>query len=174
MSNNLLKPPMSKPTKLAKKNIIPEKRSPRVMASADKRPPAEKISKKPAPERKSRVAVEGLKRKQGEIEIKESNKAKRAVEEKKISEAEEVFYNIVMRLMDHSGMGDVLWFKVGEDLGRFSINELCLITGMKCLSNAKFDNDDDAVKLGLLHMIFCIPFAMKIDPKYFALADNLE
>ncbi|GMN62467.1 hypothetical protein TIFTF001_031530 [Ficus carica] len=46
------------------------------------------------------------------------------------------------------------------------------------LSNAKFDNDDNVVKLGLLYMIFCIPLAnvnsVKIDPKYFALADNLE
>ncbi|GMN54977.1 hypothetical protein TIFTF001_024101 [Ficus carica] len=46
------------------------------------------------------------------------------------------------------------------------------------LSNVKFDNDDDAVKVGLLYMIFYIPLAnansMKIDPKYFALADNLE
>ncbi|GMN63668.1 hypothetical protein TIFTF001_032732 [Ficus carica] len=50
---------------------------------------AEKISKKPAPESERRVAEEGLKRKHGEIEVKESKKAKRAVEEK-ISEAEEV------------------------------------------------------------------------------------
>ncbi|GMN39837.1 hypothetical protein TIFTF001_009058 [Ficus carica] len=120
------------------------------------------------------------------------------------------FHNIVMRLTDHLGIGDALWFEVGEDLGRFFINELCLITSMKCvgsthlalvvnnrlmtryfsplkgvsrehlelqLSNANFDNDDDAVKLSLLYMIFCIPLAnansVKIDPKYFALADNL-
>ncbi|GMN68962.1 hypothetical protein TIFTF001_038010 [Ficus carica] len=115
-----------------------------------------------------------------------------------------------MRLTDHSGMGDALWFEVGEDLGRFSINEFCLITGMKCvgsthlfavesrlirryfstlrgvskenlelqMSNANFDNDDDAVKLSLLYMIFCIPLSntnsVKIDPKFFALADNLD
>ena len=46
------------------------------------------------------------------------------------------------------------------------------------LSNAKFNNDDDIIKLGLLYMIFCISLAnanfVKIDPKYFALADNLE
>ncbi|GMN58917.1 hypothetical protein TIFTF001_028013 [Ficus carica] len=91
-----------------------------------------------------------------------------------------------MRLTDHLGVDDALWFKVGEDLGGFFINEFCLITSMKCegfthlalLSNAKFDNDDDAVKLGLLYMIFCISLtnanSVKIDPKYFALADNLE
>ncbi|GMN47950.1 hypothetical protein TIFTF001_017127 [Ficus carica] len=81
---------MSKPTKLAEKNITPKTRSLRVMASADKKPSVEKISKKPAPERKRRLAEEGLKRKHGEIEVKESKKAKRAVEEKMISEAEEV------------------------------------------------------------------------------------
>ncbi|GMN73787.1 hypothetical protein TIFTF001_052248, partial [Ficus carica] len=79
---------MSKTTKLAKKNIIPEKRYFRVMASAYKRPPAEKCSKKPTPENERRVAEKGLKRKQGEIEIKESKKPKSAVEEK-ISEVEE-------------------------------------------------------------------------------------
>ncbi|GMN31349.1 hypothetical protein TIFTF001_050734 [Ficus carica] len=116
-----------------------------------------------------------------------------------------------MRLTDHSGMGDALWFEVGEDLGRFSINEFCLITGMKCvgsthlppmvesrlitryfltlrgvsrenlelqMSNANFDNDDDAVKLSLLYMIFCIHLSnansVKIDSKFFALADNLD
>ena len=45
------------------------------------------------------------------------------------------------------------------------------------MSNVNFDNDDDAVKLSLLYMIFCIPLAnvnsIKIYPKYFALADNL-
>ncbi|GMN21489.1 hypothetical protein TIFTF001_048885 [Ficus carica] len=71
---------MSKLTKLAEKNITPEKRSLRVMASAYKRPPAEKSSKKPAPESKRSVAEEGLKRKQGEIEVKESKKPKSAVE----------------------------------------------------------------------------------------------
>ncbi|GMN64721.1 hypothetical protein TIFTF001_033806 [Ficus carica] len=172
---------MSKPTKLAEKNITPEKRSLRVMVSVYERPLAEKISKKPAPENERRVAKEGLKRKRGEIEVMESKKPKSAVEEK-ISEVEEVFHNIVMRLTDHSGMGDALWFEVGEDLGRFSINEFCLITGMKYvgsthlasvvdnrlitryflplrgvsrehlelqLSNANFDNDDDAVKLSI-------------------------
>ncbi|GMN64416.1 hypothetical protein TIFTF001_033487 [Ficus carica] len=92
-----------------------------------------------------------------------------------------------MRLTDHSGMGDALWFEVGEDLGRFSINEFCLITDMKCvgfthllseLLNVNFANDDDAVKLSLLYMIFCIPLSnensVKIDPKFFDLADNLD
>ncbi|GMN38294.1 hypothetical protein TIFTF001_007533 [Ficus carica] len=156
------------------------------------------------------VSDEGLKRKHGEIEVKDSKKLISAVEEK-ISEAEEVFHNIVMRLTDHSKMSDALWFELGEDLGRFSINEFCLITGMKCvgsthlplvvetrlitryfstlrgvsrenlelqISNANFDNDDNAVKLSLLYIIFCIPLSnansVKIDPKFFALADNLD
>ncbi|GMN22493.1 hypothetical protein TIFTF001_047442 [Ficus carica] len=124
--------------------------------------------------------------------------------------AGQLFHNIVMRLTDHSSMGDALWFEVGEDLGRFSINEFCLITGMKCvgsthlplvesrlitryfstvrgvsrehlelhLSNAaNLDNDDDAVKLSLLYLTFFIPLSnansVKIDPKFFALADNI-
>lgn len=122
----------------------------------------------------------------------------------------QVFHNIVMRLTTHSAMGDALWFELGEDLVRFSINEFCLITGLNCvgsthlpvvesrlmsryfsnvrgvtrenlelqMSNSKFDNDDDAVKLSLLYIVFCIPLSnassVKIDPKYFALADNLD
>ncbi|GMN34891.1 hypothetical protein TIFTF001_048395 [Ficus carica] len=201
---------MSKPTKLAEKNNTSEKRYIRVMTSAYKRSPAEKSSKKSAPGSERRVAEEGLKRKHGKIEVKESKKPENTVEEK-ISEAEEVFHNIVMHLTDHSGMGDALWFEVGEDLSIFSINEFCLITGMKCvgsthlapvvdnrlmiiyfsplrgvsrehlelqLSNANFDNNDDAVKLSLVYMIFCIFLVnanfVKIDPKYFALADNLN
>ncbi|GMN48635.1 hypothetical protein TIFTF001_017818 [Ficus carica] len=114
-------------------------------------------------------------------------------------------------MTDHTGMDDTLWFEVGEDLGRFSINEFCLIIGMKyvgsthlapvvdnrlmkryfstlrgvsrkhlklLLSNVNFDNDDDAVKLSLLCMIFCIPLSnansVKIDLKFFTLADNLD
>ena len=61
----------------------------KIMASAYKRLSTEKISKKPAPESKRMVAEERLKRKQGEIEVKESKKPKSAVEEK-ISKAEEV------------------------------------------------------------------------------------
>ncbi|GMN52676.1 hypothetical protein TIFTF001_021812 [Ficus carica] len=124
--------------------------------------------------------------------------------------AGQLFHNIVMRLTDHSSMGDALWFEVGEDLGRFSINEFYLITDMKCvgsthlplvesrlitryfstvrgvsrehlelhLSNAaNLDNDDDAVKLSLLYLTFSIPLSnansVKIDPKFFALADNI-
>ncbi|GMN61248.1 hypothetical protein TIFTF001_030401 [Ficus carica] len=127
-----------------------------------------------------------------------------------LSWAGQVFHNIVMRLTNHSAMGDALWFELGEDLGRFSINEFCLIIGLNCvgsthlpvvksrlisiyfstvrgvlrenlelqMSNAKFDNDDDAVKLSLLYIIFCIPLSnvssVKIDPKFFALANNLD
>ncbi|GMN48907.1 hypothetical protein TIFTF001_018071 [Ficus carica] len=80
---------MLKLTKLAEKNITPEKRYLRVMTSAYKRPPAEKSYKKPAPESERKVAEEGLKRKHVEIEVKESKKPKSAVEEK-ISEVEEV------------------------------------------------------------------------------------
>ncbi|GMN70232.1 hypothetical protein TIFTF001_039276 [Ficus carica] len=122
----------------------------------------------------------------------------------------QVFHNIVMRLTTHSAMGDALWFELGEDLVRFSLNDFCLITGLNCvgsthlpvvesrlmsryfsnvrgvtrenlelqMSNSKFDNDDDAVKLSLLYIVFCIPLSnassVKIDPKYFALADNLD
>ncbi|GMN54156.1 hypothetical protein TIFTF001_023305 [Ficus carica] len=124
------------------------------------------------------------------MDVNDSKKLISAVEDK-ISKSEEVFHNIVMRLTDHSGMGDALCFELGEDLGRFSINEFCLITGLKCvgsthlpvvesqlisryfstlrgvsrenlelqMSNAKFDNDDDAVKLSLLYIIFCIPLS---------------
>ncbi|GMN69658.1 hypothetical protein TIFTF001_038701 [Ficus carica] len=123
--------------------------------------------------------------------------------------AGQVFHNIVMRLTDHSAMGDALWFEIGDELGRFSITEFCLITGMKCvgsthlpmvesrlitryfstlrgvsrenmelqMSNANFDNDDDAVKLSLLYLIFCIPLSnansVKIDSKFFSLAVNI-
>ncbi|GMN34767.1 hypothetical protein TIFTF001_004884 [Ficus carica] len=71
---------MSKPTKLTEKNITPEKMSLRVMAWAYRRPPIEKSSKKPTPESERMVAEEGLKRKQGEIEVKESKKPKAALE----------------------------------------------------------------------------------------------
>ncbi|GMN55635.1 hypothetical protein TIFTF001_024745 [Ficus carica] len=200
---------MSKPTKMAEKNTTPERRSVRVTAMSYKKPSAKESSKKPVPTIKRMVSDVGLKRKQWEIEVKDSKKLISAVEEK-ISKAEEVFHNIVMRLTDHSGMSDALWFELGEDLGRFSINEFCLITCMKCvesthlpvvesrlisryfstlrgvsrenlklqMSNANFDNDNDAVKLSLLYIIFCIPLSnansVKIDPKFFILADNLD
>ncbi|GMN62058.1 hypothetical protein TIFTF001_031138 [Ficus carica] len=122
----------------------------------------------------------------------------------------QVFHSTVMRLTNHSAMGDALWFQIGEDLGRFSINKFCLITGLNYIgsthlpvvdsqlisryfltvrgvsrenlelqmSNAKFDNDDDAVKLSLLYIMFSIPLsnasAIKIDPKFFALVDDLD
>ncbi|GMN48653.1 hypothetical protein TIFTF001_017821 [Ficus carica] len=167
---------MSTPTKMSEKNTSPERR---------------------------------FEEKTGEMDVNDLKKLISAVEDK-ISKSEEVFHNIVMRLTDHSGMGDALCFELGEDLGRFSINEFCLITGLKCvgsthlpviesqlisryfstlrgvsrenlelqMSNAKFDNDDDAVKLSLLYIIFCIPLSnassIKTDPKFFALADNLD
>ena len=85
----LQKLPISKPTKMSKKNITSERKSLRITALADKRPPVKKNSKKLAPESKRRVAKEELKRKQGEIKVKKSKKLKSAVEEK-ISEVEEV------------------------------------------------------------------------------------
>lgn len=125
--------------------------------------------------------------------------------------AGQLFHNILMRLTDHSDHGDALWFQVGEQLGRFSITEFGLITGMKCvgsthippmaeprlitryfrtvrgvtrenlglqMSNANFEDDEDAIKLSLLYVMFCIPLSnsssVKIDPKFFALADKLE
>ncbi|GMN68855.1 hypothetical protein TIFTF001_037906 [Ficus carica] len=145
----------------------------------------------------------------GEIEVNDTKKFMSSPE-MNIADPGMLFHNIVMRLTDHSSMGDALWFEVGEDLGRFSINEFCLITGMKCvgsthlpvvesrlitryfstlrgvsrehlelqLSNAaNLDNDDDAVKLSLLYLTFSIPLSnansVKIDPKFFALADNI-
>ncbi|GMN63944.1 hypothetical protein TIFTF001_033023 [Ficus carica] len=79
---------MSKPTKMSEKNTTPERRSVRVTASAYKRTSTEESSKKPAPEIERMVSDEGLKRKQGEIEVNDSKKLKSAIEEK-ISEAEE-------------------------------------------------------------------------------------
>ncbi|GMN67130.1 hypothetical protein TIFTF001_036194 [Ficus carica] len=154
---------------MSEKNTRPKRRSVRVTAKSSKRSSAGESSKNPVP-----------------------------VIERMVSDA------------DHSRMGDALWFELGEDLDRFSINEFYPITGMKCvgsthlpmvesrlisryfsalrgvsrenleleMSNAKFDNDDDAVKLSLLYIIFCIPLsnasAVKIDPKFFTLANNLD
>ncbi|GMN47409.1 hypothetical protein TIFTF001_016585 [Ficus carica] len=46
------------------------------------------------------------------------------------------------------------------------------------MSNAKFDNDNDAVKLSLLYIMFSISLsnasAVKIGPQFFALADDLD
>ncbi|GMN47194.1 hypothetical protein TIFTF001_016368 [Ficus carica] len=65
--------------------------------------------------------------------------------------AGQVFHNTVMRLTNHSAMGDALWFQLGKDLGRFSINEGVSRENLELqMSNAKFDNNDDAVKLSLL------------------------
>ncbi|GMN45109.1 hypothetical protein TIFTF001_014305 [Ficus carica] len=126
-------------------------------------PLAEESSKIPVPAIERIVFDAGLKRKQGEIEVKDSKKLITAVKEK-ISKAEEVFHNIVMRLTDHSEMGDAL----GVSRENLELQ----------MSNANFDNDDDAVKLSLLYIIFCIPLSnansVKIDPKFFSLADNLD
>ncbi|GMN54038.1 hypothetical protein TIFTF001_023169 [Ficus carica] len=218
---------------MSKKNTTLERRSAQVPAKSSKRSSADESAKKPVPEIERMVSDAGLKRKQGGMDVKYSKKLISSVEAK-ISKVEEyeavkdqpyiqqfmhletlawagpVFHNIVMRLTNLSAMGDALWFELGEDLGRFSINEFCLITGLNCvgsthlpvvenrlisryffmvkgvsrenlelqMSNAKFDNNDDAVKLSLLYIIFCIPLSnassVKIDPKFFALADNLD
>ncbi|GMN21674.1 hypothetical protein TIFTF001_040085 [Ficus carica] len=126
---------------------------------------------KPVPEMETMVSDAGLKIKQGEMGVNDAEELISSLEAK-ISKAEEVFHNIVMRLTTHSAMGDALWFELGEDLGCYERNlELQM-------SNSKFDNDDDAVKLSLLYIVFCIPLSnassVKIDPKYFALADNLD
>ena len=71
---------MSKPTKLTEKNITHERRSPRLMTLAEKRPPAEKNPKKSAPKKKRKVPEAGLERKQEENEIKESKKAREECE----------------------------------------------------------------------------------------------
>ncbi|GMN47610.1 hypothetical protein TIFTF001_016789 [Ficus carica] len=181
IQSKILESPMSKPMTLTEKNITPEKRSFRVMASAEKRPSREKNPKKLAPEKKRRVPEEGLKRKQGEIEVKESKKAKRTLEENKNSDVEEVLHNIVMRLTDHLGMGSTyLALAVDNQLMSRYFSTLRAVSREHLevqLSNAKLDNDNGAVKLGLLYMIFCIPLAnansIKIDRNYFALADNL-
>ena len=69
---------MLKPTKLAEKNITLEEWSFRVMVSVEKRPPTKKNPKKLAPEKNIRAPEEGLKRKQGEIEVKESKKVNKS------------------------------------------------------------------------------------------------
>ncbi|GMN48301.1 hypothetical protein TIFTF001_017488 [Ficus carica] len=73
-------------------------------------------------------------------------------------------------------MGDALWFEVGEDLGKFSINELCLITDMKYVESTYLAL---AVDNRLMSRYFSTLRAMsrehlEIDPKYFALTDNLK
>ncbi|GMN67790.1 hypothetical protein TIFTF001_036848 [Ficus carica] len=189
---------------MSEKNTSLERRSVRVTTKSSKRSLADKSPKNLIPAIERMESDVGLKRKQGEMDVKDSKS------EDKISKFEEVFHNIAMRLTAHSGMGDALCFELGEDLGRFFINKFCLITGLKCvgstnlpvvesrlisryfstlrgvsrenlelqMSNAKFDNDDGAVKLSLLYIMFSIPLsnasAVKIDPKFFALADDLD
>ncbi|GMN48617.1 hypothetical protein TIFTF001_017792 [Ficus carica] len=178
---------MSTPTKMSEKNTSLEKKPVRVKStkssSADKCP-------------------KNMKRKHEEVDVKDS----KSEEITKFEEYEsvkqqpciqqfmhlgtlgwagQIFHNIAMRLMSHRGMGDALCFGLGEAVGRFSINEFCLITGLNCvgsthlpvvesrlitryfstlrgvsrenlevqMSNAKFDNDDDAVKLSLQYII---------------------
>ena len=48
------------------------------MVLAEKRPPTKKNPKKPTLEKNRRAPKEGLKKKQGEIEVKESKKAKKS------------------------------------------------------------------------------------------------
>ncbi|GMN18812.1 hypothetical protein TIFTF001_045068 [Ficus carica] len=104
------------------------------------------------------VSEAGLKRKQGGIDVNDLKKLISFVEGK-ISTAEEyetvqgqpciqpfmhlenfgwagqVCHNTVMRLTNHSAIGDALWFQLVEDLGKFSINEFYLITGLNCVGS---------------------------------------
>ena len=49
----------------------------------------------------------------------------------------QVVHNIVMRLAEPSNPTDMdsLWFEVGEDIWRFSINEFSLIIGLRCVGS---------------------------------------
>ncbi|GMN62589.1 hypothetical protein TIFTF001_031677 [Ficus carica] len=203
---------MSTPTKMSEKNTSLEKKPVRVKStkssSADKSP-------------------KNMKRKHEDVDVKDSKSEEitKSEEYESVKQqpyiqqfmhldtlgwAGQIFHNIAMRLMSHRGMGDALCFELGEAVGRFSINEFCLITGLNCvgsthlpvvesrliaryfstlrgvsrenlevqMSNAKFDNDDDAVKLSLLYIMYSIPLsnasAVKIGPQFFALADDLD
>ena len=55
----------------------------------------------------------------------------------KLRWAGQVVHNLVMRLAEPSNPTDkdALWFEVGEDIGRFSIKEFSLITGLKCVGS---------------------------------------
>ncbi|GMN69455.1 hypothetical protein TIFTF001_038506 [Ficus carica] len=114
---------------MSEKNTSLERRSIRVTAKSSKRSSADKSPKNPILAIERMVSDAGLKRKQGEMDVKDSKS------KDKISKSEE-------------------------------------------MSNAKFDNDDDAVKVSLLYIMFSIPLsnasAVKIDPKFFALADDLD
>ncbi|GMN58465.1 hypothetical protein TIFTF001_027553 [Ficus carica] len=83
------------------------------------------------------MSYKWLKRKHGEMDMHDSNESQKltCTVEENTYEAEEVFHNTLMRLTDHSDNGDTLWSQVGEELGRFSIYEFGLITGMKCVGS---------------------------------------
>ncbi|GMN54087.1 hypothetical protein TIFTF001_023229 [Ficus carica] len=106
-----------------------ERRSARVPAKSSKCKRADERAKKTIPNVERMISDAVLKQKQGGIDVNDSKKLINSVEGK-ISTAEEVFHNTVMHLTNNSAMGDALWFQLGEDLGRFSINEFCLITGL--------------------------------------------
>ncbi|GMN67480.1 hypothetical protein TIFTF001_036539 [Ficus carica] len=84
-----------------------ERRLARVPAKSSKCKPADESAKKTVPEMERMVSDAGLKRKQGGIDVNESKKLISFVEGK-ISKTEDVFHNTVMRLTNHSVMGDAL------------------------------------------------------------------
>lgn len=57
-------------------------------------------------------------------------------------------HNLVFPLTDHSKMGDALWFEVWTDLGKFSIKDFGLITGLNCvdLTYLKLVNENNLQK----------------------------
>ncbi|GMN54566.1 hypothetical protein TIFTF001_023689 [Ficus carica] len=116
---------MSKLTKMTEKNITPEKRSLRIMASADKMPPAEKSSKKPAPDSNRRRGS----RQKSKLRNQRSRK---------------VFYNIVMQMTDHSEIGDALRFETLPSIAaKFTTKYDKAIPGMlswTTADNVKFDD----------------------------------
>ncbi|GMN48582.1 hypothetical protein TIFTF001_017742 [Ficus carica] len=122
------------------------------MASVEKRLPAEKNPKKPTPEKKRKVPEAGLKRKQRENEVKESKKVKRTLEEKN-ADAEEIKGSINLAPMVNNRLMS-RYFSILRAVSREHLEVQP--------SNAKFDNDDDAVKLGLLYMIFAFLLQMQI------------
>ncbi|GMN48256.1 hypothetical protein TIFTF001_017427 [Ficus carica] len=160
---------------MSEKNTSLERRSVRVTAKSSKRSSADKSPKNLIPAIERMVSDAGLKRKQGEMDIKDSKS------EDKISKSDEVFHNIAMRLTAHSGMGFAHLPVVESRLisRYFSMLRGVSRENLKLqMSNAKFDNDNDTVKLSLLYIMFSIPLsnasAVKIDPKFFALADDLD
>ncbi|GMN69699.1 hypothetical protein TIFTF001_038746 [Ficus carica] len=171
---------------MSEKNTNLERRSVRVTTKSSKRSSADKSPKNSKLAIERMVSDAGLKRKHGEMDVKDSKS------EDKISKSEEagqLFHNISMRLTAHSGMGDALCFELGSTQlpvveSRLISRYFSTLRGVSRenlelqMSNAKFDNDDDAVKLSLLYIMFSIPLsnasAVKIDPKFFALADDLD